>query len=309
MAETEGMRMQKKFFEINPNLKKWIASQKKYVRKNGYVKTYFGRIRRVPFAKGGDRRMLGYAERLSINAPIQGTAGDIMRLAIVNLTTMLRKKDWLDDCHILLTIHDELVFEVKEEKLDEIVPELLAIMTSIRGKNWQVTLEASAEFGESWAADKPFVLGAEARKRIEETRAQQEAEKEAKRKAREAQKALEPKEEPKQKTEQKEEPKKEAQTEASDWNPKEKEQDPQLGAADRKVIKEPEPDDESSYKYVVSDPLLRCKVDEIYELIEKCPGELKLVLLDERNTRLLPRNLNVKIDPEKFYELASSRGV
>lgn len=301
IPETEGMRMQKKFFEVNPFLKKWIVGQKKYVKKYGYVKTYFGRIRRVPFAKSNDRRMIGYAERLSINAPIQGTAGDIMRLAIINLTTLLRKKEWLDDCRLLLTIHDELIFEVREEKLDEIVPELLAVMTSIKGKNWKAILEASAEYGNSWASDTPFIIGEEARKRIEDLKAEQEVEKEAKRKEREKQK---PVEEP----EQKEDPKKEEQT-TTDWEPKEKEENPQLSAAERKVVKEPEPDDKDTYKYVVSDPLLRCKVDEVYELIQKCPGDLKLILLDERNTRLLPRDVVIKIDPEKFYELASARGV
>lgn len=294
IAETEGMRIQKRLFEQNPILKAWIDQQKRYVKKHNYVKTYFGRIRRIPFANSDNSKMRAYAERLSVNAPIQGTAGDIMRIAIVNITSMLKKKGWEEDCHILLTIHDELVFEVREEKIDIIVPELIRTMASIGGKDWEVELEVEVEIGDSWACDQEYVLG-ESHK--EEMLQKLQKEREQKRKEVAEEKAKQKQEEPK---------KEEVTIKKEDWDP---EKSPKMQPSQRKVIKEPIPDDENSYKYVVSDPLLRCKVIELSEIIKKCAGDKRLVLVDERNTPLLPNDLIIKVNPEKFYDLSSSRGV
>lgn len=296
IAETEGMRIQKRFFELNPKIKAWIDFQKKYVKKHNYIKTYFGRIRRIPFANSSEKKMVAYAERLSINSPIQGTAGDIMRIAIVNVTSLIKKKGWEDDCRILLTIHDELVFEVREERIDEITPELIKTMSSIGGKDWEVELEVEAEIGDSWSCDKPYVLGEDHKEKMIATL---QKEREQKR-----QEVAEKKAQEQEEKKQLDIPKQEDITE--DWEPG---KNPDLQPSKKRVIKQPEPDDENSYKYVVSDPLLRCKVDELSEIIKKCPGEKRLILVDERNTPLLPVEIVVKVNPEKFYELSSSRGV
>jgi len=304
IPETEGMRIQKRFFELNPKLKAWIDLQKKYVKKHNYVKTYFGRIRRVPFANSPQSNMVAYAERLAINAPIQGTAGDIMRIAIVNITSLIKRNSWENDCRILLTIHDELLFEVKKEKLALMAPELIKALSSIGGKDWQVELEVEAEVGDSWACDTPYVLGESYKEKMI-----QDLQKERDQKRQET---------PVKVTEQLSEvilnkqeiPASEGANKVSSIESiKSLVTQVPLEPDQKKVIKQPPPDDENSYKYVVSDPLLRCKVIEISEIIKKCPGTKRLVLIDERNTPLLPNDLIVKVDPEKFYELISTRGV
>ena len=161
------------------------------------------------------------------------------------------------------------------------------------GKDWEVELEVEAEIGDSWACDQEYVLGEshkeEMIQKLQEGRKQKRKE------------AAEEKEKQAQ-----EEPKKEVTVKKEDWDP---EKSPKMQPAQRKVVKEPIPDDKNSYKYVVSDPLLRCKVNELSEIIKKCPGDKRLVLIDERNTSLLPNDLIIKVDPEKFYEFSSDRGV
>jgi len=300
IAETEGMRIQKIFFQKNPKLKAWIDHQKKFVRKHGYIKTYFGRIRRIPLAFSDQKRLVAYAERLAINAPIQGTAGDIMRIAIVNITSLIKKKEWEDDCKILLTIHDELVFEVREEKIDLIVPELIKAMSAIGGRDWEVELEVETEVGDSWSCDQQYHLGENYK---EQMISDLHKERELKRSS---------KEETESPPDSKLDSPPESNLESQTQRPQESEEyreEKQRYLSERKVIKEPEPDNENSYKYVVSDPLLRCKVSELYEIIKKCSGEKQLVLVDERNTSLLPNDFVIKVDPEKFYEFASLRGI
>lgn len=135
-----------------PQLAEHIEKAKRTVAKRGYTETLFGRRRYFP----GIRSHLSYvraeAERMAINAPIQGTNADIMKIAMRRVDEWIRKEKYEDDVFLVLQIHDELVYEVKDVLIDKVVPEIKKIMEDVlspkelagiplvvdvsRGKNW-----------------------------------------------------------------------------------------------------------------------------------------------------------------------------
>jgi DNA polymerase-1 len=142
------------------NLQRWIDKVKKDVKKNKYCETPFGRRRSVEkfLQDPNNRGEIAAAERLATNTPIQGSGGDIMKLA------MIKTQEYADanpgEVRLLITVHDELVFEIKEDKLDVHLPNLMNIM-SLSGVlqstlRWRVPLSMDCEVGDSWDVDYEF---------------------------------------------------------------------------------------------------------------------------------------------------------
>ena len=104
------------YFERYPGVKDYMERTRKVASEQGYVETVLGRRLYLPDinARNGMRRQ--YAERTAINAPMQGTAADIIKIAMINLDEALENSKL--DCAMLMQVHDELVFEVKEQDLD-----------------------------------------------------------------------------------------------------------------------------------------------------------------------------------------------
>lgn len=104
------------YFERYPGVKEYMERTRKIASEQGYVETVLGRRLYLPDinARNGMRRQ--YAERTAINAPMQGTAADIIKLAMINLDKELQKASF--DCEMLMQVHDELVFEINEKDLD-----------------------------------------------------------------------------------------------------------------------------------------------------------------------------------------------
>jgi len=104
------------YFERYPGVKEYMERTRKIASEQGYVETVLGRRLYLPDinARNGMRRQ--YAERTAINAPMQGTAADIIKLAMINLDHELQKANF--DCEMLMQVHDELVFEINEKDLD-----------------------------------------------------------------------------------------------------------------------------------------------------------------------------------------------
>ncbi|HPP06297.1 MAG TPA: DNA polymerase, partial [Syntrophorhabdaceae bacterium] len=117
-------------------------------RKNGFVRTLFGRIRHLPELKNPDNTIRQLGERAAMNTPIQGTAADIIKIAMINIYK--RIKGYGLSSRIIMQIHDELVIEVKEdevEQVEHIVKEEMegAVKLSVplkvsmgKGKNWAI---------------------------------------------------------------------------------------------------------------------------------------------------------------------------
>src|SRR6185312_6328621 len=106
----------KKYFQRFPGIRDYMEETKKFARQHGYVETIFGRrvhIREINSSNPGHR---GGAERAAINAPIQGSAADVIRRAMVRMPAALAAKRL--KAKMLLQVHDELVFEVPDKEVD-----------------------------------------------------------------------------------------------------------------------------------------------------------------------------------------------
>jgi len=104
---------------------------KRETSQKGYTETFFGRRRYFPDINSRLPFMKAQAERMAVNAPIQGTEADIIKLAMIEINKFLLSKGLLSDARLLLQVHDELVFEIKENLVESIVPEVKRIMEGI----------------------------------------------------------------------------------------------------------------------------------------------------------------------------------
>ncbi|MEO0499477.1 MAG: DNA polymerase, partial [Pseudomonadota bacterium] len=106
-----------RYFERFPGIKTYMNQTKLFAREKGYVETLFGRRTHTPSIRSNRQNERGFAERAAINAPIQGTAADIIRRAMVRIEPALEAAG-LESAEMLLQVHDELVFEVPASDAD-----------------------------------------------------------------------------------------------------------------------------------------------------------------------------------------------
>jgi DNA polymerase-1 len=107
------------YFAAFPKIRGYLESTKEYAKEHGYTETVFGRRRYFPGINSSAPFLRAMAERMATNAPIQGTNADIVKLAIKLVDEDLRKNDLIDKVHLILQIHDELVYEVEEGVKDQ----------------------------------------------------------------------------------------------------------------------------------------------------------------------------------------------
>jgi len=134
------------YFERYPGVKKYMADTRALAADNGYVETVYGRRLYLPeiHSKNGQRRQA--AERAAINAPMQGTAADIIKKAMIKVHDWLETTDF--DAKMIMQVHDELVFEVAEDQVDDLVKEVKERMES--AAELKVPLIVDAGVGENW---------------------------------------------------------------------------------------------------------------------------------------------------------------
>lgn len=191
--KVEGARLKKAFDDSVPFFSKWVKKQHKIVKEQLGVRTPFGRFIAIPGANVSPEEIIerlrkkaeaagkefkvtkeikkeawqqskkeqSACERKSTNFPIQGAGADILKLSLVMLAKELALRGWLktgnlggdDSVRLIMTVHDEVVFEIKDERLAEAIPIILKIMEyPSRMVRWAVPLVAEAEIGSSWAA-------------------------------------------------------------------------------------------------------------------------------------------------------------
>ncbi len=154
----EAKKFIKEYFEDFSSIKKWQEQVILKARQDGFVENLNGRVRSLPEITSFNQRFQAEAERMAINFPIQSLAADIIKLAMIKVAERLREKGkWGEKAKMLLTIHDELVFEIKDDadlkKIVELIKETmesvytLPASPSIGGK---VPLVINEGVGDNW---------------------------------------------------------------------------------------------------------------------------------------------------------------
>ncbi|MCZ6485390.1 MAG: DNA polymerase I [Acidobacteria bacterium] len=134
------------YFKKYQGVRTWIDRTLEEVYEKGYVKTLFGRIRQIPEIRSKNRNLRNFAERTAINAPIQGTAADLIKKAMVSLDRELSRQKLKS--RLISQVHDELLFEVEDsevEKMKKLVKEKMEGAAELR-----VPLQVDLAVGPSW---------------------------------------------------------------------------------------------------------------------------------------------------------------
>lgn len=136
------------YFERFPGVQDYMDRTRKEAKQNGFVETIYGRRLYLPEinAQNGMRRKA--AERAAINAPMQGSAADIMKKAMLDVAEWLKGYEGSDEIFMTMQVHDELVFEIKADKVDTYVAELCKVMENT--VKLDVPLVAEAGVGDNW---------------------------------------------------------------------------------------------------------------------------------------------------------------
>ncbi|OPY78010.1 MAG: DNA polymerase I [Syntrophorhabdus sp. PtaU1.Bin153] len=135
------------YFVKHQGVSRYMSNVVEEARENGFVRTLFGRIRYIPEINNPDTNVRQLGERAAMNTPIQGTAADIIKIAMVNIHRKIRAKGL--SSRLIMQIHDELVFEVKEGELDIMEPLIREEME--QAVSLAVPLKVSVGKGYSWA--------------------------------------------------------------------------------------------------------------------------------------------------------------
>ncbi|MEO0911057.1 MAG: DNA polymerase, partial [Pseudomonadota bacterium] len=140
----------KTYFERFPGIKDYMETTKAFARENGFVETIFGRKAHYPDIKASNPQMRAFNERAAINAPIQGSAADIIRRAMVRMDEALGKASL--SARMLLQVHDELIFEVADDEVDKTIEVVADVMENATMPSLQlsVPLKVDARAASNW---------------------------------------------------------------------------------------------------------------------------------------------------------------
>ena len=146
VSRTEAQQYVELYFSRYPGVKEFMDNTREKAKEDGFVETVYQRRLYLPEIKARNAARRQYAERTAINAPMQGTAADIIKLAMINID------DWLQqsaiDARMIMQVHDELVFEVANDELNPFIKEINARMSE--NDRLSVPLEVDIGYGTNW---------------------------------------------------------------------------------------------------------------------------------------------------------------
>jgi DNA polymerase-1 len=142
------------YFKNFSGLRRYIDETKALAERNGYTETLFGRRRYFTGFKSPLPNVRAQAERMAINAPIQGTQADIIKLAMIEADVLIEKKGWREKATLVLQVHDELVYELASSIADEAAREIRSIMEHVvpASELSGVPILAEVSVGKNWGA-------------------------------------------------------------------------------------------------------------------------------------------------------------
>ena len=146
ISRAEAQQLIDQYFARYPGIRAYIEAQIARVREMGYAQTLLGRRRYIPNIQSGNKTLRAEAERLAINTPIQGTAADLIKLAMIRL----RAAGLPPEARLLLQIHDELLWEAPVSLIPEVAPTIGRIMCEALTLPHQVPIEVDLKVGPNW---------------------------------------------------------------------------------------------------------------------------------------------------------------
>ncbi|MBI4720468.1 MAG: DNA polymerase I, partial [Chitinivibrionia bacterium] len=142
----EARRFIDEYFRCYPGVKRFVDETVASARKNGAVTTLLGRVRQLADIDSADNRARAFAERVAVNTPVQGTAADLIKVAMIKIAGELRRRKL--EASMILQVHDELLFDLPAEELDEVRD--IAARTMETAVPLSVPLKVDTGFGRTW---------------------------------------------------------------------------------------------------------------------------------------------------------------
>ncbi len=150
----EAQEFYNNYFSTFSGLASYLDKTKSEAERMGYTETMFGRRRYFAGLKSPLPFIKAAAERMAINAPIQGTEADIVKISMLRIDEYIKKRGWEEKVFAVLNVHDEIVYEIKMELVEEAMKEFKKIMAEVipKDKTLGVPILAEAVAGDSWGA-------------------------------------------------------------------------------------------------------------------------------------------------------------
>ena len=152
VTTSEADEFLKSYFKKFPEIKDYMSTTINFCRKSGYVNNIFGRRTHITGINDKNFNVRNFQERAAINAPIQGSASELMRMAMINIFEKIKVKK-IKDCKLLLQIHDELIFEVKKDNIENIKKLVENGMKSVQKSDlhsFSIPILVDVNIGENW---------------------------------------------------------------------------------------------------------------------------------------------------------------
>lgn len=146
ISQGEAKKYITSYFQKFQSVKGFLDELKEKAEKSGYAETLFGRKRLLPDINSTNRQIKAMAERVAINSPIQGTAADIIKLAMINIQDLIQQRGLKSK--MILQVHDELIFDVEPDEL-----ELMKVLVKEQMEgavSLSVKLKVQIEIGKNW---------------------------------------------------------------------------------------------------------------------------------------------------------------
>lgn len=150
----EAQQFYNDYFETYTGLADYLEDTKAFAHKMGYTETFFGRKRYFEGIQSSLPHIRAHAERMAINAPIQGTQADITKIAMQRIDAYIQKEKLEKDVYLLLQVHDELIFEIKSKLAKKVASDLKTIMESVLSvkETKGVPIVVDVQTGPHWGA-------------------------------------------------------------------------------------------------------------------------------------------------------------
>ncbi len=156
LSQTAGISMMEAktfietYFAVHKPIQEYLERMKQHARDHGFVETLFGRRRYIPEINSTVPVVRAAAERIAINMPIQGTAADLMKFAMIDIDRDLQQRYKPEEVKLILTVHDELVFEVRDDLVAEVAAWVDKAMENPKQLKLDVPIRVDTEVGKNW---------------------------------------------------------------------------------------------------------------------------------------------------------------